>query len=264
MKIQHLSNTMMKNYSFSVQNNREKSLNNICSKKEKENLSRKNILSFGNSVNNCKFASFGILQDMSENYDTVFNVKDYFVFHPATSNQDEHIMHSFQWKFKNNNVQGCFLANQNDFAVMLKNHPENISNFEVITDDNSNFISFCKKNVKYNLQYNKNSKTLVKASAQTILKNENSPFERVEIKTSQKNPNSYIVHYKFIHTKQGISYIEDSYMHFESNSEIPAVSYTNKHIYYTHTGKKFSQNFANKFDSDGNAKAAPIPFYSLI
>lgn len=219
-------------------------------------------VSFKRNEDSAFFDEFGLLQ--KENEENPINIKNLFNIDSQENDEKKIVLNTFKWNLKNADKPVLFFGTEEAFAKALGDKEIKAKDFESKDDSNAYYISYRDKNIHYNLQYDKISGKLIKASADTVAKGRNSAFERIDIKPSAQKPNSYIVHYKFIQNIKDNSAVEDTYLVYKAGKDVPEASYTTKHMYYRNTGTDKQQSFVKVYNEDGFSQNSQNTYRTIL
>ena len=192
------------------------------------------------------------------------NIKNLFNIDSQENDEKKIVLNTFKWNLKNTDKPVLFFGTEKAFAKALGDKEIKAKDFESKVDSNAYYISYRDKNIHYNLQYDKISGKLIKASADTIAQGRNSAFERIDIKPSSQKPNSYLVHYKFIQNIKDNSAVEDTYLVYKAGKEVPEASYTTKHMYYRNTKTDKQQSFVKVYNEDGFSQNSQNTYRAIL
>ena len=249
------------NSKTSAATNTVKSHQNSFGLKIQDTLSNDTV-SFKRNEDSEFFNEFGLLQKEYE--ESPINIKNLFNIDSQENDEKKIVLNTFKWNLKNTDKPVLFFGTEKAFAKALGDKEIKAKDFESKVDSNAYYISYRDKNIHYNLQYDKISGKLIKASADTIAQGRNSAFERIDIKPSSQKPNSYLVHYKFIQNIKDNSAVEDTYLVYKAGKEVPEASYTTKHMYYRNTKTDKQQSFVKVYNEDGFSQNSQNTYRAIL
>lgn len=253
MKIQNVSPVMFKNLN-GLQNTQPAPT--VTSPVESKPV--KDIVSFsGSDLDESICNNFGLLKESYED-EAAKNITNCFDTSVKEGSNKKSMLDKFSWKTKDNPIN--FFGDEMDFVKALKEKQFDTKNFNAISNERLNLISYDNDGVHYNLKYDKKTHELLAASAEIIKQNIDDAIERIAIKPSRNNNGEYVAHYQFIDDKNGERAVEETYVLFDKNLQ-PKASHTSKSFQYS-DGEEEVQKFARTYDLEGMPEEASVVEYS--